>query len=253
MFDLTGKTIVVTGSCRGIGLAIARALHGQGANVVITARKPAKYPDVLAVFAAAPERVRLVPCDITSPESVAALFESALAWQGTLYGCVANAGSRGSGQAVCDMDWDAWQAHVGANLHGTFATLQHAAKHLCRQGKGGRLMAISSLSAVKGTAGFADYGAGKAAITSLCRSLALELAASAITVNSVLPGWVETEMNRDVLADRRQYESIRRLRIPLGRWATPEEIAPLAVYLMSEESRYHTGDVITVDGGYRIF
>ncbi|MFD2176296.1 SDR family NAD(P)-dependent oxidoreductase [Veronia pacifica] len=253
MFDLTDKTILITGSCKGIGLAMAKALHHQGAHVAVTARETDNYPDLMQHFVSDPERVLLLNCDIASETSIQRTVQSVVNWRGQINGCIANAGERGSGTPVTELSVDRWQQNINTNLNGTFLTLKYAAQAMKQQNVGGRLAATASVAALKGNAGFADYGASKAAITALSRSLAVELAADRITVNCILPGWVETDMNADVLADRRQYESIKRLRIPMGYWAKPEDIAPAAVYLMSAESGYQTGDALTIDGGYSIF
>lgn len=253
LFDLSNKTILITGGNRGIGLAITKSLHHYGARVVIAARNKQQNLIAKNSFLTAQERILTIECDVTNANDVERAFDNACEWGGELYGCIANAGCRGTGEAITTLSLDHWRQTVAVNLEGTFLTLQAGAKRLVKQKSGGRLLAISSIAALHGNAKFSDYCAAKAGITGLCRSLAIELASEQITVNCIMPGWIDTEMNKDVKADRRQYEAIRRLRIPMGRWASPEELSGAAVYLMSKASRYHTGDALVIDGGYSIF
>ncbi|MFC3032903.1 SDR family NAD(P)-dependent oxidoreductase [Pseudoalteromonas fenneropenaei] len=251
LFDLTGKTIVITGGNRGIGLSLAHHLHQFGANIVILARDIQQNQLALKTLSEKGERVLSIECDVTNSASVNQAMAEAANWQGGIYGCIANAGGRSDGYEFAEMPESVWEKTLSTNLTGTFNTFQAALKYIKNNEKG-RLLAISSLAAWHGNANFADYASSKAALEGLCRALAIELAPFNITVNCLVPGWIDTEMNAAVKADKRQFEAIKRLRIPLRRWAEPDELAGAAVYLMSDSSSYHTGDSLVVDGGYHI-
>lgn len=253
LFDLKDKTILITGGNQGIGLALAKALHQYGANIAIAARNVEQNRHASNSICPQGERVMTIKCDVTQEEDVESAIDQITEWGGTLYGCIANAGRRGFGAPITECSLDHWRQTMNVNLDGAFITLKAASQRLTAQKQGGRLIAIASVSALKGNAQFSDYCASKAGLTGLCRSLASELAPDGITVNCIVPGWVETQMNQDVIEDRRQYEAIKRLRIPMQRWAKPEDLAGVAVYLMSSASGYHTGDALVIDGGYSIF
>ncbi|KZN37195.1 hypothetical protein N480_15495 [Pseudoalteromonas luteoviolacea S2607] len=251
LFDLDNKAVIVTGGNRGIGFALAKGLHQFGAQVIIAARDHTRSQQACDAISLEGERVLAVNCDVTCTKSVARAFEQAQDWAGGLYGCIANAGVRGAGCALDEVEATAWRAAFNTNLEGTMNTFQAAIKPLKAHGEG-RLIAISSLAALHGNALFTDYSSAKAGIEGLCRALAIELAPHKINVNCVMPGWVDTEMNTDVKQDKRQFESIKRLRVPLKRWASAEEMVGAVVYLMSGAGSYHTGDTLRIDGGYHI-
>ncbi|TQF72753.1 SDR family NAD(P)-dependent oxidoreductase [Pseudoalteromonas luteoviolacea] len=251
LFDLNDKAVVVTGGNRGIGFALAKGFHQFGAKVIIAARDQQRNQQACDAISANSERVFAVQCDVTCAKSVEYAFEQAENWAGGLYGCIANAGVRGAGCALDEVNAMAWRATLTANLEGTMNTFQAAIRPLKAYGEG-RLIAVSSLAALHGNALFTDYSSAKAGIEGLCRALAIELAPHNITVNCVMPGWVDTDMNADVKQDKRLFESIKRLRVPLKRWASAEEMVGSAVYLMSGAGSYHTGDTLRIDGGYHI-
>ncbi|MCF2859916.1 SDR family oxidoreductase [Pseudoalteromonas sp. SMS1] len=251
LFDLNNKAIVVTGGNRGIGFALAKGLHAFGAKVIIAARDQQRNHQACAAISAHAERVLPVACDVTCPRSVATAFEQAANWAGGLYGCIANAGGRGTGCALDEVDGMAWRTTLSTNLEGTMNTFQAAIGPLKAHGEG-RLIAVSSLAALHGNAQFTDYSSAKAGVEGLCRALAIELASHKITVNCIMPGWVDTDLNADIKQDKRQFESIKRLRVPMKRWASAEEMVGAAIYLMSGAGSYHTGDTLRIDGGYHI-
>ncbi|MDK1290673.1 SDR family NAD(P)-dependent oxidoreductase [Pseudoalteromonas umbrosa] len=251
LFDLSNKAIIVTGGNRGIGFALAQGLHQFGAKVIIAARDEKRNQQACDAIAMGSERVLPVTCDVTCLDSVSSAFKQAEDWAGGLYGCIANAGGRGVGCALDEMDAMAWRTTLSTNLEGTMNTFKAAIGPLKAFGEG-RLLAVSSLAALHGSAQFTDYSSAKAGVEGLCRALSIELAPHKITVNCIMPGWVDTDMNADIKQDKRLFESIKRLRVPLKRWASAEEMVGAAVYLMSGAGSYHTGDTLRIDGGYHI-
>jgi meso-butanediol dehydrogenase / (S,S)-butanediol dehydrogenase / diacetyl reductase len=222
---LTSKRVVVTGGSSGIGAATAARFREEGCDVVVLARTPG--PGV-------------VTCDVADHAQV----EAAFAEIGTLDVLVANAGISERSPAV-DISAEQWRRVVGTNLDGAFWTAQAAARRMLA-GAGGVILFTASTNALVGYRYYADYNATKAGVVALARSLALEWAPH-VRVNAVCPGYVLTPMQQaeytpEMLAAVNE-------RIPLGRHATPEEVAGLFAYLASDEAAYFTGSVIVMDGG----
>jgi 3-oxoacyl-[acyl-carrier protein] reductase len=236
----TPRSVLVTGGNRGIGLAIARAFAEQGDQVAVTYRTgeppiaPAK--DSGSFLA--------VKCDITVPEDVDRAFDEAVAAHGPVEIVVANAGITRDTLLLRMSDED-FEAVVDTNLKGSFRVAKRAARGMLRLRRG-RIIFISSVVGLQGSAGQVNYAASKAGLVGMARSLARELGSRAITSNVVAPGFVDTEMTA-VLAEERRQEIIAQ--VPLGRYATPDEIAGVVTFLASPEAAYINGAVIPVDGG----
>jgi meso-butanediol dehydrogenase/(S,S)-butanediol dehydrogenase/diacetyl reductase len=225
MRGLAGKRVVVTGGTSGIGAATAQRFRDEGCEVVVLARTPG--PDV-------------IPCDVSDRDQV----EAAFAQIGALDVLVDNAGVSLRSPAV-DIDETQWDQVIGTNLSGAFWVAQAAAARMLAAG-GGSIVFTASTNALVGYRYYADYNASKAGLVALARSLALEWAPT-VRVNAVCPGYVltpmqEAEYTPEMLAQVND-------RIPLGRHATPEELAGLFAYLASDEAAYFTGSVIVMDGG----
>jgi NAD(P)-dependent dehydrogenase (short-subunit alcohol dehydrogenase family) len=225
MRGLAGKRVVVTGGTSGIGAATAQRLRDEGCEVVVLARTPG--PGV-------------IPCDVSDRAQVAAAFEQV----GDLDVLVNNAGVSVRSPAT-DISQDQWDQVLATNLSGAFWVAQAAARRMLL-GAGGVILNTASTNALVGYRYYADYNATKAGLVALTKSLALEWAPT-IRVNAVCPGYVltpmqEAEYTPQMLADVNS-------RIPLGRHATPEEMAGLFAYLASDEAAYFTGSVIVMDGG----
>lgn len=251
MFNLQGRNIVISGGIRGIGLGMARGLATAGAQLSVWGRGA---PTEEALRLQDLTETQYLQCEISDETSVDAAFSEAVNRFGTIHGCIANAGTGGSGIPTAQMDTKSWRNVLATNLDGSFYTLRAAAHHMTNaQVPHGRLVAVSSLSAIIGAPGYADYAASKAALGALIRTLAVELGEHGITANAIAPGWIETDMNARIIADKRSYEAIRRIRVPLKRWGQPADLAGIAVYLMSTASSYHSGDTLTIDGGYHVF
>ncbi len=238
---LSDRCIVVTGSTRGIGRAIAGRLAAAGARVGIHGRDEAKVRQVVAELGEA--RAVALPADFGDPAAVPAMIEKFVAATGRIDGLVNNAGG-GRVVAFRGVTLESWRETFRINLESAMLAAQ-AAYVIMRRQKSGAIVNVASISA-HGPGGWmgADYAASKAALVSLTKSLALEAARFGIRCNAVSPGFVETDMTAGIPAETRQA-----LRIPLGRLARPDEIASVATFLLSEESSYLTGQVLHVDGG----
>jgi 3-oxoacyl-[acyl-carrier protein] reductase len=231
------RSVLVTGGNRGIGLAIARAFADAGDKVAITYRSG--DADALAQ-----QGFFAVKCDITDPEQVEQAYKEIEERQGAVEVLVANAGVTRD-QLLLRMTEEDFASVVETNLTGTFRVVKRAARGMLRARKG-RIVMISSVVGLLGSAGQANYAASKAGLVGFARSLARELGSRNITANVVAPGFVDTDMTRCLTDEQRQgiVENV-----PLGRYAQPEEIAASVRFLASDEAAYITGAVIPVDGG----
>ena len=241
MFDLTGKTALITGATGGIGAAIARALHGAGATVALSGTRAAVLEELQTELG---ERCHVVACNLSDPGDVEKLIPAAEAALGGLDILVNNAGITRDGLAMRMKDED-WQQVLDVNLTAAFRLARAAMKGMMKK-RWGRIINITSVVGVTGNPGQANYVAAKAGIIGLSKSLAQELASRNITVNAVAPGFIATPMT-DVLNDK-QKEAILG-KVPAGRLGTPEEIAAAVLYLASAEAAYVTGQTLHVNGG----
>jgi 3-oxoacyl-[acyl-carrier protein] reductase len=241
MFDLTGKTALITGATGGIGAAIARALHRAGATVALSGTRAAVLEELQTELG---ERCHVVACNLSDPADVEKLIPAAEAALGGLDILVNNAGITRDGLAMRMKDED-WQQVLDVNLTAAFRLARAAMKGMMKK-RWGRIVNITSVVGVTGNPGQANYVAAKAGIIGLSKSLAQELASRNITVNAVAPGFIATPMT-DVLNDK-QKEAILG-KVPAGRLGTPEEIAAAVLYLASAEAAYVTGQTLHVNGG----
>ncbi|MGW1074232.1 3-oxoacyl-[acyl-carrier-protein] reductase [Streptomyces sp. NPDC002537] len=232
------RSVLVTGGNRGIGLAIARAFAEAGDKVAITYRS-GEPPAELVALGCLP-----VKCDITDPEQVEQAYKEIEEKQGAVEVLVANAGITRD-QLLLRMSEEDFTSVVDTNLTGTFRVVKRASKAMLRARKG-RVVLISSVVGLMGSAGQANYAASKAGLVGFARSIARELGSRNITINVVAPGFVDTDMTR-VLSDEQRANIVKQ--VPLTRYAQPEEIAASVRFLASDEAAYITGAVIPVDGG----
>ena len=241
MFDLTGKTALVTGASGAIGGEIARALHGQGATVALSGTRR----DALDALAGElKERVHVLPCDLADKDAVEALVPAAEAKMEKLDILVANAGVNRDNLFVQLRDED-WEQVIAVNLTATFRLTRAAVKSMMRR-RWGRLIGISSVVGFTGNPGQGNYTAAKAGLVGMMKSVAAEYAKRNITANCIAPGMIASAMT-DKLNDK-QREAILS-RVPSGKLGTPKDVAAAAVYLASEEAQYVTGHTIHVNGG----
>lgn len=241
MFDLSGKTALVTGATGGIGSAIAQALHAQGATVAISGTRR----EVLDALAGElKDRVHVLPCNLADAGEVEALVPSAEKAMGQLDILVANAGITRDNLFVQLRDED-WNDVLNVNLTSTFRLARAATKLMMRK-RFGRIIGITSVVGVTGNAGQVNYTASKAGLIGMMKSIAAEYARRNVTANCVAPGFIATAMT-DALNEK-QRESVL-TKVPAGRLGTAADIAAAAVYLASNEANYVTGQTIHVNGG----
>jgi NAD(P)-dependent dehydrogenase (short-subunit alcohol dehydrogenase family) len=248
--DLTGRVAVVTGGNGGIGLGIADALSDAGAAVVIWARNEDKSRDAVASLADRGARAFAVRCDVTSEDDVRDAMERTLAEFGHVDALFANAGVNRK-TPFLEMSFAEWREVLGINLDGSFLCARAAARHMVERGEGGSIVIVSSIVARFGAPTMEHYAATKSALVSLARSIAVELAPHRIRCNALLPGWTDTDMSDEWLEDQRFTDVITK-RTPVRRWGVPSDYAAISTYLADPTLTFHTGDVITVDGGYSI-
>lgn len=241
MFDLSGKTALVTGATGGIGGAIAKALHQQGATVIISGRRQEAL-DALA--SELKERVITLVADLSNKEQVNGLIDQAEQAAGQVDIVVCNAGITKDNLTLRMKD-EEWDDVINTNLTASFLLAKHALKKMFRR-KWGRIINITSVVGTTGNPGQANYAASKAGIVGFSKSIAYEAASRNITINCIAPGFIKTAMT-DVLTDDQKQSILHN--IPAGRLGSAEEIASAAVYLASEEAAYVTGQTIHVNGG----
>ena len=241
MFDLTGRTALVTGATGGIGGAIARAFHRQGATVALSGTRR----EVLETIAGElKERVHVLPCNLSNTDEVEALVPSAEKAMGQLDILVCNAGITRDNLFVQLKDED-WEQVIAVNLTATFRLTRAATKLMMRK-RFGRLIGITSVVGVTGNAGQGNYTAAKAGIIGMFKSIGQEYAKRNVTANCIAPGFIATPMT-DVLNEKQRAAILEK--VPAGRLGTSDDIAAAAVYLASNEAAYVTGQTLHVNGG----
>jgi NAD(P)-dependent dehydrogenase (short-subunit alcohol dehydrogenase family) len=253
-FDLSGKGALVTGGNGGIGLGMARGLLMAGATVAIwgsNGEKTARARQQLAHDCGDAARVHAFTCDVGDEAAVDATFAATVARIGQVHACFANAGVSSKGTRLVDMSLEEFRRVQRVNVEGVFLTFRAAARHMAER-DGGSLAATASTAALEGAARNSHYGASKGAVTSMVRALAVELARQRIRVNSILPGWIETDMTKRAVADEKFAGAVLP-RIPARRWGTLDDFGGIAVYLASDASSYVTGEQFVIDGGYTKF
>ena len=252
-FDLSGKTAVITGGNGGIGLGFAKAVAAAGADVSIWGTNPDKNAAAIEELSAVNPSASVLQCDVSSEDQVEASMAAVIERYGRVDACFPNAGIGTQNQKpFFEHSNEDWHRVIDVNLHGVFYTLRAATRQMVEQGEGGTIVTTASGTAIQGSAKGQAYASTKGAMISMTLALAVEMARYKITANAIIPGWVETGMTEQLF----QWEKFEKAvipRIPMRRWGTPEDFGAIAVYLMSDASRWHTGDVIKIDGGFSIF
>jgi len=241
MFDLSGKSALVTGASGGIGGAIARALHAQGAAVGLSGTRAEALEALAAELG---ERAQVLPCDLSDPEACQALPGRAEAALGALDIVVNNAGLTRDNLAVRLKDAD-WNLVLEVNLSAAFRLIRASLRGMMKR-RWGRIVGITSVVGVTGNPGQANYAASKAGMIGMSKSLAQEVASRGITVNCVAPGFIETAMTGGLGESQRQKLLGA---IPVGRLGSPYDVAACVAFLASDEAAYVTGQTLHVNGG----
>jgi 3-oxoacyl-[acyl-carrier protein] reductase len=241
MFDLTGKTALVTGATGGIGGAIARALHQQGATVAISGTRRSVLDELAGALK---ERVHVLPCNLADKDEVEALVPKAEEKMGKLDILVANAGVARDNLLVQLRDED-WDQVVAVNLTATFRLARAAVRSMMRR-RFGRIIGITSVVGVTGNPGQTNYTASKAGMIGMIKSIAAEYAKRGVTANLIAPGFIATAMTEKL--NDKQREAIL-VRVPAGRLGSGADVAAAAVFLASDEAGYVTGQTLHVNGG----
>ena len=241
MFDLTGKNALVTGATGGLGNAIARKLHAQGATVALSGTRENVLQELAGELG---ERTHVLPCNLSDAEAVDALPRQAAEAMGALDILVANAGIT-KDQLLMRMKDEDWDTVMRINLESYFR-LSRAALRGMMKARWGRIIGITSVVGVTGNPGQTNYCASKAGMIGFSKSLAQEVAARGVTVNCVAPGFIDTDMTKKL--DDKQREAMLEI-IPAGRLGEPEEVAAVVAFLASDAAGYVTGETIHVNGG----
>ncbi|HRY02815.1 MAG TPA: 3-oxoacyl-[acyl-carrier-protein] reductase [Beijerinckiaceae bacterium] len=241
MFDLTGKTALVTGASGGIGAAIARGLHAQGATVALSGTRAEALEKLASELGG---RTHVLTCNLSDKDAVEKLVPAAEAAMGQLDILVNNAGLTRDGLFMRMKDED-WDTVIAVNLTATFRLARAAVKGMMKR-RWGRIVSITSIVGVTGNPGQGNYAASKAGMIGMSKSLAAEVASRGITVNCIAPGFIESPMT-DALNDK-QKEAILG-QVPAGKLGQGADIAAATVYLASQEAQYVTGQTLHVNGG----
>ncbi len=241
MFDLTGKTALVTGASGGIGGAIATALHGSGANVALSGTRVGPLEELRDSLG---DRAHVTPANLGEPDSPTQLAKDAEAALGQIDILVNNAGLTRDGLAM-RMKGEDWSQVLDVNLTAAFKLSQAVLRGMMKK-RWGRIISVTSIVGVTGNAGQANYAASKAGLIGMSKSLAQEVASRGITVNCIAPGFIETAMTEAL--NEKQRESAAAA-VPAGRFGAVEDIAAGTVYLASDEAAYVTGQTLHINGG----
>ena len=252
-FDLSGKVAVVTGGNGGIGLGFAKAVAAAGADVSIWGTNPEKNAAAERELKEINPSATATICDVSNESAVEEAMAGVIEHYGRVDACFPNAGIGTQNQKpFFEHSNEDWFRVIDVNLHGVFYTLRAATRQMVEQGEGGTLVLTASGTAIQGAAKGQAYAATKGGMIAMTLALSVEMARYKITANAIIPGWVDTAMTERLFSWDKFVDNVMP-RIPMRRWGTPDDFGAIAVYLMSDASRWHTGDVIKIDGGFSIF
>jgi NAD(P)-dependent dehydrogenase (short-subunit alcohol dehydrogenase family) len=250
LFDLTGKNAFVTGASRGIGRSIAVALAGAGADVALVARSESGLAETAADITALGRKSVVLPADVTSQDAVEAAVTAAIDQLGHVDVVVNNAGGSNFMAAFLDLRLSGWEKLMRLNLDSAVYVCHAIGGHLVERGEGS-VINVASVAGMMGSPLLSPYGAAKAGLVSLTKSLAVEWGTTGVRVNALCPGWTATDLNRNLWDDPVSGPATVAT-VPMHRWGRAEEMAGPAVFLASAASSYMTGQVLVVDGGQTI-
>lgn len=252
LFDLTGKTALVTGGNSGLGLAFATGLARAGADVIIWGRRAERNHEAAEKLRKHGGRVATREVDVTDDAQVDAAFAAAIAEFGRLDCVIANAGTA-TMAPIDEMTSKIYHDLLNVNLHGVFYTVRGAARHMKARAQagnpGGSIILCGSLTIFAGVPGLAHYGAAKGGLNSMSKSLAVEMGAYGVRVNVIAPGFIVTEIAEQNPEMLQAVLDATLARTPIKKPGRPEDLEGIIVYLASDMSAYHSGDTITLDGG----
>ncbi|NVE94341.1 SDR family NAD(P)-dependent oxidoreductase [Altererythrobacter lutimaris] len=250
MFDLTGHVSIVTGGNGGLGLAYCRGLVKAGAKIAIWGRNEQKNTAAVEELRGMGGEVEAFVCDVTEEAAVADAFAKTIERFGRVDSCFANAGGGGFRGLSSQVGRQAWLDTIDLNLMSVVQTWAPVSDYMMANKIPGRLIVTSSVAANVGTGGSAGYSTTKAAVNGLTQALAMELGHAGIRVNSILPGFIETEMS---LSASQKFQDAARRRTAIGRIGELEDMEGIAVFLASRESDFMTGQTVILDGGFSVF
>lgn len=252
-FNLEGKVALITGGNRGIGFGFAQALYEAGAAVAIWGSNEKNNHDAIEKLGSG---AKAWTVNVADESQVADAMKDVVAHFGRIDSVFANAGIGGGAKSFAEFPTETYRRVLSVNLDGVFFTLREAAKHMIGRANagdpGGSLVGLASLAAIEGAARNEAYAATKGAVVSMIKSIAVEHARYGIRANSILPGWIATDMTQGAQDNPAFAEKVIP-RVPMRRWGEPKDFGGIAVYLASEASAYHSGDSFVIDGGYSIF
>jgi NAD(P)-dependent dehydrogenase (short-subunit alcohol dehydrogenase family) len=253
VFDLSGRVVVVSGGNAGIGLGFARGIARAGGDVVIWGRRAEKNADAAKALGEFGGRVLAQEVDVSDEARVVAAMHEVVEDLGRVDGVIANAGLMSDERSFVEMSSEAWHGLLAVNQHGAFYAMREGARQMKQRydtgdRSGGSLLFCASLSALTGSPGMQHYNASKGAMVAMSRGIAVEAGRYGIRSNVVCPGYTVSE-SVNLPEDHPVMQHVRRYS-PMGRMGTPDDFEGIGVYFMSEWSRFHTGDVVIVEGGW---
>jgi NAD(P)-dependent dehydrogenase (short-subunit alcohol dehydrogenase family) len=247
LFDLTGRTALITGASRGIGRAIALGFAEAGADIALAARDVAALEQVRSEVEALGRKAVVIPTDVMERDSIVAMVNTAIEQLGAVDILVNNAGGSSYMGPFTTLRHSGWEKVMRLNVDSIVHACQAVGPHMIERGRGS-IINVASVAALVATPELAPYGASKAAVLSLSKTLAVEWGGLGIRVNALCPGWTRTDLNVDLWNDE-QISTAMMERVPLGRWADALEMVGPALFLASDASSYMTGQALVVDGG----
>lgn len=252
MFNLQGRTVLISGGNAGIGLGFATGIARAGGDVVIWGRRADKNEEAAKSLTGLGCRVLTQQVDVSDEAQVCAAMAAAVEEMGRIDGVIASAGMMRNDRSFLHMTTDQWHSLLAVNQHGAYLTVREGARHMKKRydagDPGGSLLFVASLSALTGSPGMQHYNASKGAMVAMCRGIAVESGRYGIRCNVVCPGHTVSDTVR-LPDDHPVMDRVRRYN-PMGRMGTPSDFEGIGVYFMSAESSFHTGDVVIVEGGW---